>query len=330
MKKAAVLVVLMGTLSAVSAFVIERLDLEKGRNEENRINTPMFDTSGIGTVRFGAIESSYDTGDYLVYLMHKSLLTPKPKRPKPHYKLDPSVDLGDVFGDVLGSESVAMGFREGAGGWTVTGSIRDIVLEIRPSGGGFGPLLFFGYMDLELDVEGAGTHRMKLYNFSQNYNAGFGAQDEAKETLARFLIESAQEALARLNRDVFHAPPLPDIAARLEKLVPNEEHQEHDLLLIGLSGSTEAVPKLLGLLEAEKDESDRVNILNALANIGSPDAFDALARRYAGEDEDCRLYTLKAMGYMETEQARAFIAENGSNDKYLPIRVWASRAVDSP
>jgi len=330
MKKVLVLVVLVGMAPAVSAIVVDRLDLENGYTDENRIDTPVFDTSGIGAVAFGAIESSCDTEEYLVYMMTKSLLTPKPKRPKPHYKLDPSVDLGDLFGNALRSESIAMGFKDGTDGWTVTGSIHDIVLEIRPSGGGFGPLMFFGYMDLELHVQGAGTHRMELYNLSHNYNAGFGAQDEAKETLARFLIESAQEALARLNRDVFHAPPHPNIASRLQTLVPNKEHHEHDLLLIGLSGSSEAVPKLLELLEAEKAERDRVNILNALANIGSTDAFDALSRRYAKEDEDCRLYTLKAMDYMETERARSFIAESCTTDKNLPVRVWASRAVDSP
>jgi hypothetical protein len=269
--------------------------------------------------------------------MKKSLLTPKPKHPSPHYKLAPSVNLASLFQEALRSETAAMGLTvtdasPAPNGWRVSGTLHEIVEEIRPSGGGFGPLLFFGYVDVELVVAGSGggekTMRLQFYNMSQIYNAGYGVRDEAREALAQLLVESAQETIARLNRAVFHAPPHPSVAERVGQLQGDIEDQERELLLIGLSGSTAAVPHLLELLESERDEGDRTDILNALANIGSPEALDVLSRRYRKEDEDCRFFTLKAMDYIDDPAAREFLETQGVKDKNLPCRVLAHRATD--
>jgi hypothetical protein len=321
----------LGPVPTAHGFVIEDLDLALGRTEENRIGAPIFDTEGIAAISFGKIASRIDPDDYVVYKMTKSQLTPRPAKKSPHYKLHPSIDLGSLLTDALRSEAGAMGFRSDAGPdvWQVGGSLHDLVLEFRPSGGGFGPALFYGYADLELEARWGGaearTLRLRTYSMSHLYNGGFGLADEAKEALMRFLIDSAQEAVSRLNRELLHALPQASIASRLQSLQPDGEDQENDLRLIGLSGSPEAVPRLLDLLAAESDESDRVDILDALAKIGSEEAFDALSRRYAEEDEDCRLFTLKAMAAMGDDRAREFIARQGTTDKHLPCRVWARR-----
>lgn len=321
-----------GTFSSVSALVLEELHLADGRTEDNRMYSPVYDTADVGAVSFGEIRYASGGDRFVVYRMTETLLTPSPKYKTPRYKLAPSIDMGALVGEALRSEAADMGFSEGTdgGGWKVSGEVHDLVVEIRQSGGGFGPLLFYGYMEIELQVEDASgnssSERMKTYNMSHHYNAGFGTQDEAREAMALFLIESAQDVVARLNRKIFKAPPHSRVADTLRRLQPNGDDMENPLRVVGLSGSLEAVPKLLEMLEQEQDEGDRVEIINALAVIGSEDAFEALSRRYRGEDKDCRVFTLKAMDYLGTDEARAFIEKNGRHDGHLPCRVIARRA----
>lgn len=324
---------LAGPIASASAIMIDEVELELGRTDENRIGAPLFEAEGVGTISVGEIESRLDPDVYVVYRMTKSVLQETTKRKKPHYKLDPSIDLGSLLATALREEASAMGFRvvPEAGDWRVTGTLHDLDVQLRQSGGGFGPTLFYGYADLELEVaRDAGepvTRRFRTFTFTHLYNAGFGAQDEAKEALMQLLVASAQEAVSRLNRGLFHAPPAPDAASRLESIQPNGDDQERDFLQVGLAGTEQDVPRLLELLDAEEDEGDRVDILNALAIIGSEEAFEPLSRRYAGEDEDCRLFILKAMDYLGTEPARAFVAKYGPRDNDLACRIWAQRAV---
>lgn len=329
-------VLALTSLSSVvpaSAIVIEEVDLGLGRTEENQILAPLFEADGVGAISVGDVESRLNPDDFVVYRMTKSVLTDRPQHKTPRYKLAPSIDLGSLLSTAIRDEAEAMGFRvvPEAGDWRVTGTLHDLDVQLRTSGGGFGPTLFYGYADLELKVahgsEDPVSRRYQTYTFIHLYNAGFGAQDEAKEALMQLVVASAQEAVSRLNRELFHAPRAPGAASRLQGIRPNGEDQEREFLLAGLGGTEEDVPLLLQLLDAEEDEGDRVNILNALAIIGSETAFGPLSRRYAGEDEDCRLFILKAMAYLDTEESRAFISKHGPRDDDLACRVWAKRAL---
>jgi hypothetical protein len=332
----ALVLALVGPLAQASAIVVDSVDLDLGRTEENRISAPLFETDGVGSISFEPIASRVDTGDYVAYRLTNKFLKDRSARKKPHFKLDPSIDLGALLTKALREEGSAMGFEvapEG-GAWRVSGTLHDLDLQLHASGGGFGPTLFYGYADLELAVrKGTGepvSRRFQTFTFTHLYNAGFGAQDEVKEALAGLLVESAQEAISRLNRDLFHAPPDPRVAYRLESIRPGGDDQELDFLLVGLGGTDEAVPRLLRLLDAEDNEGDRVDILNALAIIGSDDAFEPLSSRYADEDEDCRLFILKAMAYLDTERSRELIRQHGTRDRDLACRMWAQRALDRP
>jgi HEAT repeat protein len=108
---------------------------------------------------------------------------------------------------------------------------------------------------------------------------------------------------------------------------PNQKDPENQLLRFGLSGNSPGVSLLLGILDQEKDESDRVHVINALANIGSSEAVDVLAERYGNEDEDCRYFTLKAMSYIGSSEAMEFVAREGVHDNKLACKVLAQKAM---
>ncbi|MEE8522637.1 MAG: hypothetical protein V3T72_01800, partial [Thermoanaerobaculia bacterium] len=147
---------IISSLVPVSARVMEGLSLEEGHTEENQIRSPVLDTSGVGAVSFGEFRSTPGPGDHIAYMMHKSQLTAKPKYRQPRFELAPSIDLGALFAEALRSEAAAMGFSGDSGdGWKVSGTLHDPVMEFSTSGGGWGPLLFYGYMELELTIEDA-------------------------------------------------------------------------------------------------------------------------------------------------------------------------------
>lgn len=300
---------------------IKKLDLEDGREEDNRIERPIYDAEEVGPVTFAEIDWPYDSSRLVGYYMWKKLAGEDPQRPKKGFRFHDSIDLGALFTEALRAESSAMGLAEGAGdGWRVSGVLNDFAVEWANSGGGFGPILCYGYLDISLEARDPAGELHSVDYLIHTFSQGGCFQ--------RCIVEAAQEVVARLNRDLLHAPPHPSIIARLEGLTANEENQEHDLLMIGLSGATDAVPRLLELLEAEKDEADRVNIINALALLGTDPVFEPLARRYAAEDEDCRLLILKAMGYLDTPPAREFVTTHGREDRNLACRVWSTH-IDS-
>ena len=309
---------------AAAVRILENFSLDAGRVPENRIGSPVWDAAGSDPV---AVEKLvWKPGpDYLVVRR----LTMR----APQFTVGPALDFGAQLSIALQSEGAAMGLRmsaPGASGWTVSGSIDDFWVETRPII--YGPLLFYAYMDVSLDVRRGDAApqrvRYRLHNMDAQVNGGFGIQDEAAETVAQFLIESGQEIAARLNRDFFHAPAHPSLRLEAETLAAGPlDDREAQIRRIGLSGAPEAVPVLLGLLAREKDEVvNRVHLLDALASLGSADAVQPLADRYDGEDEDCRFFILKAWDYLGTDEARALIARKGANDEDVACRALAGRS----
>lgn len=309
---------------ATAVRILENFSLDAGRVPENRIGSPVWDAAGVDPVIVEKL--SWKPGpDHLVVRR----LTMR----GPQFTVAPALDLGAQLSIALQTEGSAMGLRMSAppaSGWTVSGSIEDLWVETRPII--YGPIMFYAYMDVALDVRhGDGTPRTvryRLHNMYAQVNGGFGLQDEAAETVAQFLIESSQEIAARLNRDFFHAPAHPSLRLETEALAAGPLDREAQIRRIGLSGLPEAVPVFLGLLVRDKEETHRVYLLDALASLGSAEVVQPLAARYDGEDEDCRFFILKAWDYLGSEEARALIARKGPKDEDVACRSLAERLKD--
>ena len=291
---------------------IKDLKLADGHDTVNKIAAPLFDA---GTVALNfSTDATFDRAAKIVRRMSSSMFTRGPE-----YTLDKGVDIAKLFNEALGTESTAMGFKAGAGtdGWKVSSTIKDIYMESRQIP--YGPTLFYGYMDVAVQLTGprgnAQSKRLHFHNYFGAYNAGLGRKDEASEALAHLLVESAQELTARLNREFFHAPTHRDIAARLKTLESGVTGHENDLHMVGLSNSAAAVPVLIAAIPKDTSESRRASMIDALARLGSADAVKFLAGRYATEDEDCRWYSLKAMDYIGGTAALAVVKELGAKDK---------------
>jgi len=307
---------------AAAIRVLENFSLDAGRVPENRVGSPVWDAAGVDPV---AVEKLVwkPRPDYLVVRRLTERI--------PRFTVGPVLDLGAQLSIALQTEGTAMGLRmsaPGAAGWTVSGAIEDLWVETRPIF--FGPIMFYAYMDVALDVRhGDGppqTVRYRLHNMYAQVNGGIGVQDEAAETVAQFLIESGQEIAARLNRDFFHAPAHPSLRLEAETLAAGPlGDREAQIRRIGLSGLPEAVPVFLGLLAREKEVMSRLYLLDALASLGSADAVEPMAQRYDGEDEDCRFFILKAWDYIGGEEARALIARKGPKDEDVACRALAER-----
>jgi len=306
---------------AAAVRILENFSLDLGRVPENRVGSPVWDAAGVDPV---AVEKLVwkPRPDYLVVRR----LTMR----APQFTVGPALDLGAQLSIALQTEGTALGLRmsaPGASGWTVSGSIEDLWVETRPII--YGPIMFYAYMDVALDVRRGGgapqTVRYRLHNMYAQVNGGFGLQDEAAETVAQFLIESGQEIAARLNRDFFHAPAHPSLRLEAEALAAGPlGDREAQVRRIGLSGLPEAVPLFLGLL-AREEEVHRVYLLDALASLGSAAVVEPLAERYDGEDEDCRFFILKVWDYLGGDEARALIARKGPKDEDVACRALAER-----
>jgi hypothetical protein len=248
----------------------------------------------------------------------------------PEYNLDKSLDLGALFGSALKQEATAMGFgASGASAWQVDATIKDIYVESKQIP--YGATLFYGFMDVDFRVAQGGaapqTVSMRLHNYNGGYNAGMGRKDEAMVALAHLLVEGAQEALARLNRLHFKAPPHPGVAALLEQVKTMGANRPAAAVhRVALSGSPEAPAALLALVPKEPDENRRSSLIEALARLGAPEAVPVLSQRYAAEDEDCRWVTLKAMDYIGGADAEALLKSAGLADKDGGPRRLAEKA----
>ena len=304
--------VVLATATALAIGTIKELTLDEGRDYVNKISAPVVDGAGT-TVAVGTIASTFDKGAKIVRKGATGFMTRGPE-----YNLDKTVDLGALFGSALKAEATAMGFASGSGGWTIDGTIKDVYLESKQIP--YGATLFWGYMDVDFRVskgsEPPQTVSLRLHNYNGGYNAGMGRKDEAAVALAHLIVEGAQEALARLNRVAFKAPPHPSIAALIDQVkVPGDRRPANAVYRLGLSGSPAAPAALLALIPQETDENRRSALIEAVARLGPAEAVPVLALRYATEDEDCRWVTLKAMDYIGGGDADKVIAGSGLSDE---------------
>jgi len=309
-----------------AAATIKEVKLADGRDEINTIATPIFDGAKSGAIKFGTLRAGYDRKAKVVRKGDTGFFTKGPE-----YNLDQTVDLAALLGEALRAEATAMGFSTAGAGpaWEIGGTLKDVYLESKQIP--YGATLFWGYMDVALEVKGpdgqTASRTLRLHNYSGSYNAGMGRKDEAQAGLAHLLVEGAQEILARLNRDQFKAPVTPEIEKRAGQLQGGVLNREKDLYLVGLSGVPSATPMLLGLLPKETDENRRSAIIDALARLGSTEAVTALAERYVTEDEDCRYYTIKAMDYIGGDAALALVRDKGTKDADAAPRRLSQRVL---
>jgi hypothetical protein len=301
------------TATALAIGTIKELTLDEGYDEVNRLSAPAVDGSGTA-VAIGTIASTFDRSAKIVRRGATGLMTRGPE-----YNLDKTLDLGALFASALKQEATAMGFAaSGASAWQVDGTIKDIYVESKQIP--YGATLFWGFMDVDFRfAQGGGaaqTVSMRLHNYNGGYNAGMGRKDEAAVALAHLLVEGAQEALARLNRLHFKAPPHPAIAALLDQMkAAGGQRSANALHRVALSGSPDAAAVLLALVPKEPDENRRSSLIEALARLGAADAVPVLGQRYATEDEDCRWVTLKAMDYIGGAEAEKVLKGPGLGDK---------------
>jgi hypothetical protein len=316
--------VVLATATTLAIGTISELSLADGRDDVNKLTGPAVDGSSTG-VTIGSVTGTFDRGAKIVRRGATGFMTRGPE-----YNLGKTVDLAALFSTALKEEAAAMGFRAGgADAWEIAATIKDVYVESKQIP--YGATLFHGFMDVEVTVGKAGTPpapvRLRLYNYNGGYNAGMGRKDEAEVALAHLLVEGAQELLARLNRTHLKAPPHAAVAALVEQASKaGEQRSAAAVHRIGLSGSPEAATALLALVPKEPDENRRSSLIEALARLGAADAVPVLSQRYATEDEDCRLYTLKAMDYIGGSAAEAVLNGPGLGDKDGGPRRLAEKA----
>jgi hypothetical protein len=326
-KTMAVCVVLLsacpGLLAAAST--ITELSLADGRDANNTIGAAVFNASAVGPLRIAAITADFDRKAKIVRRTGRKF---PPAAAGPEYELDAKIDLATLLTEALRGEAGTMGFRVTTAddfGWDVKGTLKDVYLESRQVY--MGATLFYGYMDVDFQVQKAGgapaTERLRAHKYYQAFNAGLGRRDEARAGLAHLLVEGAQEMVSRLNRSHFGAPPDPIV----EKKVPTLTGKSRiDLHVVGLSGAKAAVPVLIALIPKIEDENDRAAAIDALGRLGAPEAAPFLAGRYAKEDEDCRWATVKAMDAIGGQEAKA-VVEKGMQDEHDPIKRLSAKVL---
>jgi hypothetical protein len=292
---------------------IKEVKIADGYNDDNRITGPVFEANAVPPLSV-SVKATFDRSAKIVRRGATNFLTRGPE-----YNLDKAVDLAGIFADAIRSEANALGFRVASAaedGWRVDGTIKDVYLESKQIP--YGATLFYGYLELDVEVgsskASARKYPMRFHSYSGGYNAGMGRKDEAAEALAQLLVESAQESIARLNREFFKAAPRAEIEARLGQLRAGAP-LGNGLHVVALAGTPATAPAVLGLLAQETDENRRSELINALAQVGAREAVEPLAARYATEDEDCRWYILKAMDYIGGESALALVKGQGIKDK---------------
>ena len=312
------------TLSAQST--MKQIRLTEGADDNNRLTTPVYNSTGMAPLTLGAFTAGFDKKGLIVRRGGGNMFTRGPE-----YKLDPTVDVAALFTESMATQAAAMGLNVSKGaapGWKVAGTIRDVYVESRQIP--YGATLFYGYMDVQLQIEnptgGTATPTMRAHNYYGAYNAGMGRKDEAESAVAHLLVEGAQEILARLNREFFKAAPHAGIAAQLANIRAGSiDKNLNALRAVSLSGLPAATPALLAILPTETSESGRSALIDALATLGSPDVISVLSGRYATEDEDCRWYTLKAMDYIGGDAAMKVVTTSGVADKDVGPKRLAQR-----
>jgi HEAT repeats len=326
MKRTSLLLLLLLTTPAF-AITITTLDLSEIDDDRIEITGPVWDGSQAGPVLVGTFESKFDrkvagklAGDFRNAMM-------------PNYDLDPSLNLGRIFAETLRAEGTKLGLsmmspqEARAPQWTVDGTIHNVTVDIQHMG--YGSLLFYTYLDLEMRVTPKDgqpvTHRIRPARLFVMYNGGMGMGDEVQAALAKIVLVGAQQSLARLNREHFKAPALPAMEARLAALKKIDDRGETELHAIGLSGVRGASAALASRLETEPDENVRTSIVYALTSLGAAEQAPLLIRRYASEDPDVRYATIIALASAGTPEAMALIRDQGTKDKTVIIRKLSDR-----
>lgn len=321
-----VFVVFAAAAAVRAQSTMDRISLADGEDGTNRVASPVYETARVAPLAVGAFTAAYDKKQLFVRRGGGNMFTRGPE-----YKLSPAFDVVALLSESVAAQAKAMGFRApaaGESGWKLSGAVRDIFLESRQIP--YGATLFYGYLDVEVQVESpTGAKQalpMRIHSYSGSYNAGLARKDEAQASAARLLVEGAQELLARVNRLQIKAPPAAAIAAQVASLAPGRTTGNRAALrAIGLSGATAATPALLAALPAESTESGRSAVIDALASLGSPSAIGPLSSRYATEDEDCRWFTLKAMDYIGGDEAMKLVSTAGVKDKDVGPKRLAER-----
>lgn len=313
------------------AITIKTLDVNKTDDTAIEITGPVWDGSKAGPVLVGTFESKFDrkVASKLASGFRNAMI--------PSFDLAPTLDLGQVFAEALRSEGTKLGLtmmapqEAKAPQWTIDGTIHSANVDIQHMG--YGSLLFYTYLDLDVRVTKQGaepvTHRIRPARLFVMYNGGMGMGDEVQASLAKILVVGAQQTLARLNREHFEAPVLPAMETRLAGLSKIDDRGEAELHAIGLSGVRGASAALASRLESERDENARTSIVYALTSLGAEEHVPLLARRFASEDDDVRYATIIALAGTDTPEALALIREKGAKDKTAIIRKLSERLLSA-
>lgn len=309
------------------AITIKTLDLKEVDDTTIEIAAPVWDGSKAGPVLVGMFESKFDrkVASKLGGGFRNAMMA--------SYDLAPTLDLGQVFADALRAEGTKLGLtmmspqEAKAPQWMIDGTILGVNVDMQHMG--YGSLLFYTSLDVEVRVTKQGaqpvTHRLRPARLFVMYNGGMGMGDEVQAALSKILIVGAQQSLARLNREHFHAPALPAMEARLAGLKKIDDRGETELHAISLSGVRGAAAALASRLESERDENARTSIVYALTSLGAEEHVPLLIRRFASEDDDVRYATIIALASAGTPEAMALIREKGTKDKTLIIRKLSER-----
>lgn len=326
MKRTLILLLLLLSTPAF-AITIKTLDVKKIDDTTIEITAPVWDGSKAGPVLVGTFESKFDrkVASKLASGFRNAMI--------PSFDLAPTLDLGQVFAEALRSEGTKLGLtmmspqEAKAPQWTIDGTIHGANVDIQHMG--YGSLLFYTYLDVDVRVTGQGaqpvTHRIRPARLFVMYNGGMGMGDEVQASLAKILVVGAQQTLARLNREHFEAPALATMETRLVGLNKIDDRGEAELHAIGLSGVSGASAALASRLESERDENARTSIVYSLTSLGAEEQVPLLARRFTFEDDDVRYATIIALASAGTPEALALIREKGAKDKTLIIRKLSER-----
>ena len=324
----------LGAAPTAAASTISAISLSQdGHNETNTISQTVFDGTGVTSLSIETINASYRRDTKIIRGLG-NLFTKGPS-----FDLDKNLDLGAVLAESMSAEAKAMGLPlaaedAAARSWQVSGELKDVYIECWQITG-MGSILFYGFMDVALQVhspDGATENRhYRVHDFSEGHSGAFSRTGASKAALASLIVTGSQEILCRLNREFLKAKSSPDIDKKVALLkVPDIAKQQADLHLVGLSGAAGADAALLGLLPAETSSDGRALIINALARLGAPAAVPALIQRYDKEDEQGRWYTLKAMDYIGGDAAAALIAGKGPQDEVYSVKALAARIQGVP
>lgn len=337
------------------AITIKTLDVSDVDDDRIEITAPVWDGSKAGAVLVGTFESKFDrkVAAKLAGGLRNAMV--------PSFDLAPTLDLGQVLAETMRGEGTKLGLTmlapqdARAPQWTIDGTIHGASVDIQHMG--YGSLLFYTYLDVEVRVTPQGgqpaTHRIRPARLFVMYNGGMGMGDEVQASLAKIVLVGAQQILARLNREHFKAPALPTMEARLaalgkiddrlrhlfiratssrQRLRSGTSHVPHlsfsgetELHAIGLSGVRGASAALASRLEREPDENVRTSIIYALTSLGAAEAAPLLIGRYKSEDPDVRYATIIALAGVGTPEATALIREQGMKDKTTVIRKLSER-----